>query len=415
MGSAAGVGEQAEAAWTHMFTSYSAVHPDLAGEYVRRMQGRLPSNWKDKLPVYSHTDTKAVATRNRSEEVLNIIAASMPELMGGSADLSGSNLTVLKCSGDFQHANPIGRYIRFGVREHAMVAICNGLFAHGGIRPFCATFLNFLGYAMGSVRVSCLSRFGLLFIMTHDSIGLGEDGPTHQPIEMLEWCRALPNMLTIRPADGNETVGAYIVAIEKPSTPTVLSLTRQGVPTIEGTCADKVSLGAYTIGDFGAAAARPSLILIGTGSELYLAVAVAKSIASSDGVSVRYIQSALLYVVSCLMQTWLGSCPCHARSCSTHNPSRTSCQCSPLARPSCPSRRRGLRVGVSTHTQCSASTTSMACPPQRHTYSSTSGSAKRTSSCARERCSSSTSPRMPPPCSIAQCKRPNHIHISSSY
>jgi transketolase len=289
MGSNSTIGEEVEQEWDSMFSKYAESYPELASEYERRMDGRLSPGWKTKLPVYSHTDTKAVATRNRSEEVLNVVAATLPELMGGSADLSSSNLTILKCSGDFQKNNHIGRYLRFGVREHGMAAICNGIFAHGGLRPFCATFLNFLGYAMGSVRVSSLSRFGVLYIMTHDSIGLGEDGPTHQPIEMLECCRATPNLLTIRPADGNETVGAYVIAMEKAGTPVVMSLTRQALPTVEGSSADKVSLGAYLIGDYGHAAKKPHLVLIGTGSELHLAVAVAKSLAAADDVHVRVV------------------------------------------------------------------------------------------------------------------------------
>lgn len=288
MQQSASVGEKIEQDWNKFFASYANKYPHQAAEYERRMQNRLPENWKDKFPTYLASDAKSVATRNRSEEILNICAAALPELMGGSADLSGSNLTVLKCSGDYQKDNPIGRYIRFGVREHGMAAICNGLFAHGGIRPFCATFLNFLGYAMGAVRVSSLSRFGVVYIMTHDSIGLGEDGPTHQPVEMLECCRATPNMLTIRPADGNEVVGAYIMALERASTPTVLSLTRQAVPTVENTSAANVALGAYVIGDFGPQSERPKLILIGTGSELHLAVNIAKTIAREDNVHIRY-------------------------------------------------------------------------------------------------------------------------------
>ena len=132
---------------------------------------------------------QAAATRNRSEEILNALAPAIPELVGGSADLTPSNLTYLKCTGDFQHATPAGRYIRFGIREHAMAAICNGMMSHGAVRPYCATFLQFIGYAMGAVRVAALSQFGIIYVMTHDSIGLGEDGPTHQPIEMLECLR----------------------------------------------------------------------------------------------------------------------------------------------------------------------------------------------------------------------------------
>ena len=195
---------------------------------------------------------------------------------------------ISQCSGDYQKTTPHGRYIRFGVREHAMAAICNGLYAYGGFRPFCATFLNFIGYAMGSVRLSALSRFGVLYIMTHDSIGLGEDGPTHQPVEMLECLRALPNFLTIRPADGNETVGAYVMAMEHPTTPTCISLSRQATPTLEGSSAAGVALGAYVVSKVGpkylsgngVSGVAPDLILVSTGTEVALAINVAKQLAT---------------------------------------------------------------------------------------------------------------------------------------
>jgi transketolase len=281
---AKGVG--AEADWEAKLAQYGQQHPELAADLARRMRGELPADWKKGLPTYSHTEAKAAATRNRSEEVLNALAGVLPELVGGSADLTGSNLTNLKCSGDFQKDTPAGRYIRFGVREHGMAAICNGMYAYGGLRPFCATFLNFIGYAMGSVRVSALSRFGLLYVMTHDSIGLGEDGPTHQPVEMLECLRALPNFLTMRPADGNETVGAYVVALERAGTPTCISLSRQAAPTVEGTSADLVAKGAYVILNAGAAKARPDLVLVSTGTELAMTVAVAKELAAELSVRV---------------------------------------------------------------------------------------------------------------------------------
>jgi transketolase len=191
--------------------------------------------------------------------------------------LTSSNLTFLRCSGDFQKNTPAGRYIRFGVREHAMIGICNGIFAHGALRPYCATFLNFLGYAFGSLRVAALSRFGIIMIMTHDSIGLGEDGPTHQPVEMLFSLRAMPNLLTIRPADGNEVNGAYKIAMEFVHTPTVISLSRQAAPTIAGTNLLSVALGAYVIAEFGEVGkVHPTIILIGTGTELIIALNTAK-------------------------------------------------------------------------------------------------------------------------------------------
>lgn len=169
----AAAGKSKEEAWNALFAEYSKKHPELAADYLRRMSNSAPSSseWRSKLPVYSHTETKAVATRARSEEVLNAVATAFPEVMGGSADLTPSNLTSLKCSSDYQKDTPAGRYIRFGVREHGMAAICNGMFAHGGVRPYCATFLNFAGYALGAMRISSLSQFGIMYVMTHDSIG----------------------------------------------------------------------------------------------------------------------------------------------------------------------------------------------------------------------------------------------------
>jgi transketolase len=169
-----------------------------------------------------------------------------------------------------------------------MAAICNGMFAHGGMRPYCATFLNFIGYAMGSVRLSALSKFGILYVMTHDSIGLGEDGPTHQPIETLDFLRATPNLYTLRPADGNETTGAYIIAMQTPETPSVISLSRQATPTVDGTVAEKVAFGAYVIREYGedghqSSAANsqhhyPTLTLVSTGTELVITLNTAKAL-----------------------------------------------------------------------------------------------------------------------------------------
>ena len=188
--------------------------------------------------------------------------------IGGSADLNPSTKTYIKSSTDFQKASPAGRNIRFGVREHAMAAICNGLALYGGLLPFGATFLNFIGYAYGAVILTAMSHLRVMYIFTHDSIGLGEDGPTHQPIEKYAVCRATPNLMFLRPADGNETVGAYIQAVEHEHTPSVFSLTRQNVPQLEGSCAEKVSSGAYVL----QGADKASVILAGTGSEVHLCV-----------------------------------------------------------------------------------------------------------------------------------------------
>ena len=225
----------------------------------------------------------------RSEEVLNVCSNLFSEIIGGSADLTSSNLTNLKCSGDFQRSTPSGRYIRFGVREHAMAAICNGLFAHGGFRPFCATFLNFIGYAMGSVRVSALSKFGVIYIMTHDSIGLGEDGPTHQPVEMLECLRSTPNLLVFRPCDGNETIGSYKIAMERMHTPSVLCFSRQATPTLKNSCAGSVAFGAYILEDIAMDPKPISLILVSSGTELALALTVAKKLHDDNQLSIRVV------------------------------------------------------------------------------------------------------------------------------
>ena len=274
-------------AWQAMFSEYAAAHPDLAAEFNRRHSKALPAEWKSAVPTFpAAEEIKAIGTRNHSQMVLNGIAGSVPEIVGGSADLTPSNLTNLTCSGDFQHSTPAGRYIRFGVREHGMAAICNGMFAHGGVRPFCATFLNFIGYAMGSVRLSALSRFGVIYVMTHDSIGLGEDGPTHQPIETLEMCRATPNLLTFRPCDGNEVAGAYICAVEHTHTPSVISLSRQAAPALKNSNTEKVAHGAYTIAECGSGDCK--LIIASTGTEVQLAVKVAEAVAS-EGTCVRVV------------------------------------------------------------------------------------------------------------------------------
>jgi len=273
--------------WEVMMEEYTQQFPDLAADFRRRLRRELPAGWKDQLPRFPvEQETAAIATRSHSEKVLNAIANVVPDFAGGSADLTPSNLTALKCTTDFQPENPSGRYFHFGVREHGMAAICNGMFAHGGIRPFCATFLNFISYALGAVRLSALSRFGVTYVMTHDSIGLGEDGPTHQPIETLETLRAMPNMLVFRPGDGNETTGSYICALENPQSPSVLALSRQAAPALVGTSPEKVAFGGYVVQEFGNT--PPSLIIASTGTELSLSVKVAKKLAE-EGISSRVV------------------------------------------------------------------------------------------------------------------------------
>ena len=230
-----------------MYTAYQKAYPELAAELDRRVKGLLPTGWEAHLPSFKPGDA-AKATRQYSQMVLEKIVPVLPELIGGSADLTPSTLTKVKGNElDFQKATPAGRYLRFGVREHGMSAVSNGIAAYGGLIPFASTFLNFVGYALGAIRVSALSHFRVLFVMTHDSIGLGEDGPTHQPVETLASLRSMPNMLVIRPADGNETSGAYKVALEHLHTPTTLALSRQNCDNLEGSSIASVALGAYIL------------------------------------------------------------------------------------------------------------------------------------------------------------------------
>ena len=283
-------GAAAQAAWQAGLDSYKGAFPGEAAELLRRCGHVMPDGWKEKLPRYSPKD-KAMATRKFSEIALNALAPIMPELVGGSADLTPSTLTALACSGDYQKETPAGRYFRFGVREHGMTAVANGMFAYGALRPFVATFLNFIGYAWGSVRISALSHFGVIFVMTHDSIGLGEDGPTHQPVEILEQCRVMPNLNLIRPADGNEVSGAYMSAVEHPFTPTVLALSRQNLPNLEGSSVEKTLLGAYVLSEAGGSNGGegiPDLILTGSGSEVAIAVEAAKKLVA-EGLKVRVV------------------------------------------------------------------------------------------------------------------------------
>nr|CCA19894.1 Tkl1p putative [Albugo laibachii Nc14] len=274
-------GAELEKNWTNLFEKYRSQYPEFASEFMRRVDEKLPGGWKDKLPRYDVND-KPKATRQHSHEILNACAMSLPELVGGSADLTPSNLTALDGNVDFQKDSPSGRYIRFGVREHAMAGISNGIFAHGGLRPFCATFYNFLEYGLGAIRLSALSRFGIIYVATHDSIFLGEDGPTHQPIEMSACLRAMPNMYVYRPADGNETVGCYIAAIECRDKTSVVALSRQPLPNLEGSSAEKVMKGAYTVVKFHNGSrveqfeGSADLIIAGTGSEVFLAIQAAR-------------------------------------------------------------------------------------------------------------------------------------------
>eukprot|EP00121_Abeoforma_whisleri_P008867 Awhi_evm1s8145 len=268
---AAGAAKEKE--WNAALEAYKAAFPTEGAELERRITGALPVGWKDALPRWTSED-KPLATRQTSQKVLNAIAAAIPEVVGGSADLTPSNLTNLDCSHDFQPDSYDGRYFRFGVREHGMAAICNGLAAYGGLIPFGATFFNFIGYALGAVRLSAISHFRMMYIMTHDSIGLGEDGPTHQPINSLAMLRAMPNILTFRPCDGNETSGSYAAALENENRPSVLVFTRQGLPQQALSTVENVLKGGYIIHD----SPDFKVTFVASGSEVACAIDAAKAL-----------------------------------------------------------------------------------------------------------------------------------------
>lgn len=263
-------GATAEAEWNLLFEKYATEYPELAADLKNRIENKLPEGWEKSLPVYTTKDP-AIASRKLSENVLNAICDVIPSLVGGSADLTGSNFSRWKTAEDFQPPSTGlgsygGRYVRYGVREHGMGALMNGLAAYGGIIPFGATFLNFVSYAAGAVRLSALSEVGVIWIATHDSIGLGEDGPTHQPIETLAHFRALPNCMVWRPADGNETSAAYYMALTKRHTPSILALSRQNLPQLEGSTIEKACKGGYVLKEV----ADADITLVSTGSEVYI-------------------------------------------------------------------------------------------------------------------------------------------------
>ncbi|KCV70041.1 transketolase [Fonticula alba] len=293
-------GAALEADFNKRLEALAAADLALGAEARRRLVGdgaggsltpshTLPAAWlaaiQGVVDGVSDGVTPAIATRKASQMVINALAPVLPELIGGSADLTGSNLNYLDCSHDYQAATPAGRNVRFGVREHAMAAICNGLHAYGGMLPFCATFLNFIGYAQGAYRLSCLSHHQVIYIMTHDSIGLGEDGPTHQPIETLVSLRATPGGLTLRPADVRETAGAYQAAVSFRQGPSVLALSRQNLPQLKGSCHLSVAKGGYLLGEHGSG--ERVVTLVATGSEVALAEEVAERLAATPGGDLR--------------------------------------------------------------------------------------------------------------------------------
>ncbi|MCC7118224.1 MAG: transketolase [Anaerolineales bacterium] len=274
-------GREREYDWKMRFDAYKRLHPDLGAELQRRLDGKLPADWEAALPTFP-ADSKGMATRAASGKTINALAPKLPELIGGSADLAPSNNTKIDGSPDFQKESYAGRNFHFGVREHAMGAIVNGMAVFGGVIPYGATFLVFTDYMRPAIRLAALSHYPSIFIFTHDSVGLGEDGPTHQPIEQLMSLRLIPNLVIIRPADANETAAAWRVAVERRHGPTLLALTRQSVPTLETTA--PVEKGAYVLKDFG----EPQIVLMASGSEVGLILAAAEKLAA-EGRGVRVV------------------------------------------------------------------------------------------------------------------------------
>lgn len=263
-------GEKKEQEWNQLFASYKKQYPELAEQFERAMKGELPKEWDAQTPVYEPGSN--VATRNSSGEVLNVFANSIPELFGGSADLAGSNKTYMKDLGDFSRDHYEGRNIWFGVREFAMGAAINGMALHGGLKVFGATFFVFSDYLRPAIRLAALMKLPVIYVFTHDSIAVGEDGPTHEPVEQLPALRAMPGLSVIRPGDSNETAAAWKVALESQDTPTALVLTRQNLKTLDSTkelAYEGVKKGAYIASK---ANGTTDALLLASGSEVPLAV-----------------------------------------------------------------------------------------------------------------------------------------------
>ncbi len=281
-------GRQEEDAWNRKLADFKTAKPELGAMLERRLAGRLPEDWTSALPTFP-ADAKGMATRSASGKVLTALCPKLPELIGGSADLTPSNNTKVQNEVDFQPNTPEGRYIHFGVREHAMGAALNGMALYGGLIPYGGTFLIFSDYMKPAVRIAALSHIHSVFVYTHDSVGLGEDGPTHQPIEQLAALRATPNILVIRPADANEVSQAWKIAIEQRHRPTALALTRQSIPVFDRSAvasAEGLERGAYVLASWGKE--TPDIILMASGSEVTLVYEAGRKLAD-EGVSVRVV------------------------------------------------------------------------------------------------------------------------------
>lgn len=296
-------GLQWESAWKKLLNEYAKTFPDLAKEFYSVIENQNPAEWTKKLSKFP-ADPKGMATREASGKVMNAIANDLPRLMGGSADLNPSTDSALKGLGDFGPPHTLadiqgsvgggwsyaGRNIAYGVREHAMGAISNGMAAHGGFLPYCATFFNFSDYLRPTIRLAAMMELQVIYIFTHDSIGLGEDGPTHEPVEHLMSLRAVPNLTVIRPCDANETVIAWEMAILNPHFPTALILTRQKLPVLDRTLyasAEGLKNGAYILSE--ANESPPQLILIATGSEVYLILEAQKILQQQHHIPTRVV------------------------------------------------------------------------------------------------------------------------------
>lgn len=281
-------GEKANAEWNALLASYKEAHPELAKQFELAITGELPEGWDAELPVYT-TEDKPLSTRVASGNALNGLAKNVLNLAGGSADLESSTMTHLKGLDQFKPGSYDGRNIYFGVREFGMAAAMNGISLHGGIKVFGGTFFVFTDYLRPAIRLASLMNQPVVYVLTHDSIAVGEDGPTHEPIEQLASIRIIPGLTVIRPADANETSAAWAYAVENQSNPVALVLTRQNLPILEGTVSgsrDNVRKGAYVVSD--AANGKPQAQLLATGSEVQLAVAAQKALAE-EGIQVRVI------------------------------------------------------------------------------------------------------------------------------
>lgn len=274
--------------WDKRYASFASAHTDASSELDRRLAGELPQGWEESIPVFTAKDGN-VASRAASGTVLNAIAGKIPELIGGSADLAGSTNTIIKAEGSISATNPAGRNFHFGIREHGMGAIMNGMALHGGVRPYGATFLIFSDYMRPALRLAAIMEQPTIYVFTHDSIGLGEDGPTHQPVEQLSTLRAIPNFTVIRPADASETAEAWRAAIKHTSGPVALVLTRQKLGFIdrdEYADARLLARGAYVLRE--ASGGIPAIVLVASGSEVALVIE-AQSLLEAEGIAARAV------------------------------------------------------------------------------------------------------------------------------